>query len=162
MSHEISGKSTKPSRTRGFTLIELMITVAIVAILAAIAMPAYRDYVLRGQITQATNALSTLRANMERQFQDNRQYTTPATAPPGKFISPCDGTMTAQVSAGSFTISCPTLTANSFIAQAQGSGGTAGFTFTIDQQNTRATPNAGAGWSSCATAWVTQKGMACP
>lgn len=158
MSHEISGKSTKPSRTRGFTLIELMITVAIVAILAAIAMPAYRDYVLRGQITQATNALSTLRANMERQFQDNRQYTTPATAPAGKFVSPCD----APAPAGSFTVTCPTLTASTFTAQAQGSGGTAGFTFTIDQQNTRATPNAGAGWSSCATAWVTQKGMACP
>jgi prepilin-type N-terminal cleavage/methylation domain-containing protein len=162
MSLEPSGNSTLSGRTRGFTLIELMITVAIVAILAAIAIPAYRDYVLRGQIVQATNALSTLRANMERQYQDNRQYTTPVTIPPGKFTSPCDPTMTSQISAGSFAISCSNLTATTFTAQAQGSGGTAGFTFTVDQQNTRTTPNAGAGWSSCATAWVTQKGMACP
>src|SRR5579864_6901524 len=83
MHHKLSSRSTQPGLTRGFKLIELMITVAIVAILAAIALPSYRDYVLRGQITQATNALSTLRANMERQYQDNRQYTTQ-----GTFVSP--------------------------------------------------------------------------
>lgn len=155
MPHSLSDRSTRPARDRGFTLIELMITVAIIAILASIALPAYRDYVLRGQIAQATNALSTLRANMERHYQDNRQYTTQ-----GTFVSPCDETSTA----GSFTVSCPaaTLTANTFIAQAQGSGGTTGFTFTINQRNDRATPSAGAGWTLCGTAWVTQKGMVCP
>ncbi|MBC7938818.1 MAG: prepilin-type N-terminal cleavage/methylation domain-containing protein, partial [Chitinophagaceae bacterium] len=61
-------------RQTGFTLIELMITVAIIAILAMVAVPSYRDHILRGQLVDATNGLSSVRANMERHFQDNRSY----------------------------------------------------------------------------------------
>jgi Tfp pilus assembly protein PilE len=130
-----------------------MITVAIIGILSAIALPAYRDYVLRGQIVDATNALSSLRANMERHFQDNRQYTTQ-----GTFTSPCDATNIV----GSFTVSC-TSTASTFTAQAVGSNATVGFTYTVNQQNTQATPALGAGWGgSCATIWITKRGQACP
>ena len=137
------------SRPRGVTLIEVMVTVAIIGILAAIAIPNYRDYVLRGQLVDAQNALSTLRANMERYFQDNRDYRSIGST----FTSPCAASSTV----GSFTISCPTLTATTFVAQAVGSGPTNGFTFTVDQQNTRATSAAGSGWTRCTTGWTTKK-----
>src|SRR3984957_2381011 len=98
------------SRSQGFTLIELMITVAIVAILAAIAIPNYRDYVIRGQLVDATQGLAARRATMERYFQDNRTYA----AAPG-FPNPCAPPQ-APYAAGKFTISCPTFTAAGFTA----------------------------------------------
>jgi type IV pilus assembly protein PilE len=59
---------------RGFTLIEVMIVVAIVAILAGVALPSYFDYVRRGQLPEATAALSDFRVKMEQYYQDNRNY----------------------------------------------------------------------------------------
>jgi len=61
-------------RPRGFTLIEVMVTVAIVGILAGIAIPAYSDYVRRGQLPEAFGALSDYRVKMEQYYQDNRNY----------------------------------------------------------------------------------------
>ena len=139
--------------SRGFTLIELMITVVIVAILSTIAYPSYRDYVIRGHITDGINGLASVRANMERHFQDNRTYATV-----GTFTTPC-GTATTF---GTFTVSCSgTPDATTFTGQAVGSGPTAGFTFTINQLDVRATTAAPTGWTTCATQWITKKGQTC-
>ena len=59
---------------RGFTLIEVMIVVAIVAILATVALPAYTDYLRRGQIPEAFTYLSDYRVKMEQYYQDQRMY----------------------------------------------------------------------------------------
>jgi len=62
------------SNHSGFTLIELMVVVAIVAILAAVALPAYNDYVTRSKLTDAVTGLSDFRVRMEQFYQDNRRY----------------------------------------------------------------------------------------
>ena len=59
----------------GFTLIELMITVAILAIIAAVAIPAYTQYVDRGKRAEARTALLDIAARQERYYSNNRQYT---------------------------------------------------------------------------------------
>jgi prepilin-type N-terminal cleavage/methylation domain-containing protein len=145
-------------RSQGFTLIELMIVVAIVAILAAIAYPGYRNYVIRGQLVEATQALAALRANMERFYQDNRTYVT-VPGPP-QFLSPCAA---APYPAGKFTISCPAFNLTQFTLQAQGTGtgDLSGFTFTVNEQDLEVTtvaPPAPAAFISCPNAWVTKTG----
>ncbi len=59
---------------RGFTLIELMIVVAIVGILAAIAYPSYQEYLRRAARADAQGALTSLASVMERWFSDNNTY----------------------------------------------------------------------------------------
>jgi prepilin-type N-terminal cleavage/methylation domain-containing protein len=143
---------------RGFTLIEVMITVAIIGILAAIALPSYRDYILRGQVVDATNGLAAMRANMERHFQDNRTYKTS-----GDFTTPC-AVDESKRKVGSFTLSCKTDTPTdtTYVLLATGSGPTNNFVYTINQAGDRSTTGTGSsGWGTCASAWVLKKGQSC-
>jgi len=142
------------ARQSGFTLIEMMITVAIAAILAAVALPAYTDYVKRGRISQATNNLSSMRVKLEQYFQDNRTY-----------VGACaSGTVAPLPATDDFTYSCPTLTATTFTVQATGvtTGSMNGFTYTIDQANAKSTTALPSGWGTApVSCWVIKKGGVC-
>lgn len=72
-----------PIRLHGFTLIELMIALAIVAILAAIALPAYKQQIMKSRRTDAITALMDMAAREERWYSTNNSYTgypNPATS----------------------------------------------------------------------------------
>ena len=58
---------------RGFTLIELMITVAIVAILSALALPAYQQYTVRAKLSEVILALSACRTSISEGYQSARR-----------------------------------------------------------------------------------------
>jgi type IV pilus assembly protein PilE len=65
----------RPSKSGGFTLIELVIVVLIVAILAAVAIPSYRRYVVRSHRVDAQAALLDLAARQERFYYSSNAYT---------------------------------------------------------------------------------------
>jgi type IV pilus assembly protein PilE len=65
----------------GFTLIELMVAVAVIGILAAIAYPNYSDYVRRSALQEAFANLSDMRIKLEQFYQSNRNYGTVGQTP---------------------------------------------------------------------------------
>jgi len=144
---------------RGFTLLELLVVVAIIGILAAIGYPSYSDYLRRGKIAEAATTLGETRTKMEQYFLDNRTYVGSDAA-----NRPCDP---AGLNAGKkyFTYACGNLSASTYTVTADGTtkaNGMVGFTYTIDEKNTRASTVSGvSGWSGNATCWVTRKGGAC-
>ena len=133
-------------RTAGFTLIELMIVIAVVSILMAVAIPSYKDYSTRGKIVEATSALSDGRVKMEQFFQDNRTYIggpTPAATTSFTYV------------VGSTSTTTYTITATGTSASSMTS-----FTFSIDHSNTKQTLT-GNPWGTSTTCWVVRRGGLC-
>lgn len=131
---------------KGFTLIEMMITVAIIGILTAIAVPQYRDYVTRARLADAFSALAAVQPAAEQFWSNNRTFVAMDRLP---------------TNSANFTYTLTTATVSAYTVTATGTGKVAGFAYTIDQTGTRATTASPTGWGTSASCWVDHKGGAC-
>jgi type IV pilus assembly protein PilE len=116
----------------GFTLIELMIVVVIMAILAAIVVPTYTSFVQRSKIIEGTARLGDFRTQMERYFMDNRTYLNGAACGiPDPPVAGSDNFQITCVAAGgppeTYTVT----------ATGVGARGMGGFAYRINQANAK-------------------------
>ena len=140
-------------KTRGFTLLEVMITVAIVGILAAVALPSYADYVTRSKIIDGTTKLGDFKSKMDKFFMDNRTYLNGAAcgltplvpAPSDYFVITCGATATT------YTVTATGIPAN---------GMPAAFIYQVNETNAKQSFGP-AGWAGNATCWAVRKDGSC-
>ena len=149
----MKSQKTIPTNNHGFTLIELMIVVAVTAILAAIAIPQYNQYVMRGRVADGLSGLMKLHLKMENYYQDNRVYGAAGV---------CAYDVTTYNSAY-FTYSCASANSDqTFTITATGTGNATGFKYTIDEAATKKTVAVGGHWTGAgSTCWVTRAGGTC-
>lgn len=149
--------------TQGFTLLELMITVAIIGILAAIAIPNYNAYVLRGNRTVAKTILAEVASRQESFFTDRKTYATvlgPGTSPPGlgypadTFYFGKNGTPSSSATGALYAVTL-VATATSFTVTATAQAGSAQAKDTqcasLSLTNTGVKSATGGGGSDCWT-----------
>jgi type IV pilus assembly protein PilE len=126
-------------RQLGFTLIELMITVAIIAILAAIAMPSYQDYLRKGRRADAQSFMQEVVARQQHFLLDRRAYGTD---------------ITTATSAGGLGMSIPSNVSNFYAVTIATDNTTAPPSFTVT-----ATPSGNQAYDKCGTLTVDQRGV---
>lgn len=134
----------------GLTLIEIMVTLAIVGLLTAVALPNYNAYVMRGRLAEAFSALATVQPNMEQYWNNGRTFVgfdqAPNPFPPAT---------------ANFTYTLTSASNAAYVVTATGQGRAAGFAFTINQSGNRATTLVPSGWTANSTCWVDRKGGVC-
>jgi type IV pilus assembly protein PilE len=134
---------------RGFTLVEVMVTVGIVAVLASIAMPSYTAYVQRSKVPPGLDALSAYFTRMEQRYQDTGNYANGTAC----------GVALPTANNYSFTCTLATTAGQAYTATATGTGALAGYVYTITSagaRNTTAHPK-----GTPATACWTVRGKTC-
>lgn len=135
----------KRSSQSGFSLIEVMIVVAIMGILASIAMPAYQDYIRSGNAAEAPANLANCRVQAEQFFQDNFTYV-------GFVCAPSDARF--------FDYSIDNQSATTYTLRATGRAGQnmGNFSFSVNQDNAKTSTFDG---TTGATCWLTSPSGTC-
>jgi type IV pilus assembly protein PilE len=134
---------------KGFTLIEVMVAVAIVAILATVAVPVYTDYVTRGRLTEAFTGLGGAQTSAEQFWANQRTYVGFKDA------------STFPKSSAYFDYAISDVSPSSYTLTATGKGNMKNFVYTIDQSGKRATTSSPTGWGTNTDCWVDKKGGKC-
>lgn len=132
-------------RSRGFTLIELMIVVVVIAILAAIGYPAYQDQVRKSRRTEAKSALQDAMNRQERHYTTDNTYTTDMTDlgyASDPFTTAEDWYEVDAAACGGGLDECVALTASALDGQTDDSCGD----FTLNSQGQRSASGSGDCW----------------
>ncbi len=113
----IRSTASRPSlrlQRRGFTLIELMIVVAVVAILASIALPSYRESIAKGRRAEARAILLEAGQWMERHYSENFRYDTNTAGTAVADLLPANLRQSPRDGGGVYTIAVSAVTARSY------------------------------------------------
>lgn len=146
--------------SRGFTLIEIVVAVAIIATIAAFAAPSYTHFVVRGKLVEAAAVLPELAARLEKTYLDQRTYSTDGAS--------CDVAMPAGSEAKYFSYSCaPLNNGREYLLTASsrdgvGLGGASDYVYTLHQSGARTTETyAGQDLSNNNVCWLLGDTSAC-
>jgi type IV pilus assembly protein PilE len=126
-------------RSSGFSLIEVMIVVAVIGILVSVALPGYENYMRRMKLADSVAALADYRVALEQYYQDNRNYGAAAGGActlTGSATSTVNKYFTYACVVGA-TVNEYTVTATSRAAAGLGAAGD--YVYTLNEQNVRAT-----------------------
>jgi len=134
----------------GFTVVELLVAAAIVAVLAGIALPTYADYVRRARIVDAIQRMAEMRVKNEQYFLDYRTYRKAA------------GCGADDQYSDHFDIVCTAATATRYEIRARGRNAMSDFEYAVDQDNAKETTRLPRGWSGAnARCWVVRRNGSC-
>lgn len=127
-------------KSKGLTLIELMITLAVIAILSVVALPSYSQYIIRSKVVEGLQTLATTGVTMNQYMQDNGSYST--TSGSGSSISYtglCGRSMPTKPESFTYTCVSDTTNGNTFLIKMTGKESLLGYEFTLDHLDNRKT-----------------------
>ncbi len=168
-----SNLHSRPRPIAAFSLIELMVALAIAAIIAVFAVPSYRDHMLRAQIPEATSGLLLTAMRLEQHYQDHRSYAragigTGAAVGKGTAVGTGTGNGNCGVNlpaSGKFAFSCEVPEGGqSFLLSATGQADTAlaGFEYTLDHLGAQRSVSLPTDWgNSPVECWVERRNAGC-